>query len=210
MAHLTVKFFGTSVWWTNAGGRNKQTKKRTVYQCIEHVKRLRKKRQNRWFSGEKKQLFPCKRPRGWRVSVTVSCDWLWEGQRHWLRHTARKTHGRQTHGAQECAHCLALVGSANPSHHCLRTHDHLRINHWPRCSRCQLFLHLYWVWVGTANMQPGGHRDRPKNTACQQSAAVHLGDAMPQAVPFRDRGRGEGGEGIRRGGVYLKTNKNQK
>lgn len=70
---------------------------------------------------KKKLFFPCNAPLGRKVSVTVSCDWLWEGQRDWLGHTARKTHGQQTHGAQGCTYWLAIVGSANPAHHYLWT-----------------------------------------------------------------------------------------
>ena len=75
VAHFTVKFFGTSVEWTDA--RKKKGKKK-ARECIfsEHVQIPRKERQNLWFKIKKRLLFPCNVPLGWRVSVTVSCDWL--------------------------------------------------------------------------------------------------------------------------------------
>ncbi len=55
--------------------KNKKTK--TVFSVNEHVERLKKEKQkkNLWFKKEKLS-FPCIVPLGWRVSVTVSCDWL--------------------------------------------------------------------------------------------------------------------------------------
>lgn len=150
-------------------------------------------------------MFPGNVPLGWRVSITVSCIWLWEGQRHWLRHTARKTHGWQTRGARGCAHRRAIIGSANASQQ--RVFEPMTtwgLNNWPVWPRCQLFLlSLGWHCQWAARRA----QRQTQNTACQQSSAVHLGDAMPHTVPLRDRGRERRSlerKGVRRG--YLKTN----
>lgn len=142
-----------------------------------------------------KLFFPCNVLLGRKVSVTVSCDWLWEGQCHWLRHTARKTHGQQTHGAQGCTYWLATVGSANPAYYNLWTTSIWRLTtdpcgpsaNWSFTSTKSGLALPAWCHVGIET----NPKHSMRTVLCGTSVGCHA-----TSCPVKDRGMGRGVEAL--------------